>query len=57
MIFGSLERNTAPQQQAQLNRVITSLTFIPEYKGMDEEYLIARFGKPAKRQAVDETSV
>lgn len=44
------------QQQAQLQRAIRSLTFIPGYGGMEEDYLLARFGQPASRQKVDDNS-
>ena len=44
------------QQAAQQQRPISALTFIPDYKGFDEAYLVQRFGEPAQRKAIDENS-
>lgn len=44
------------KQMEQGVRKIKSLTYIPSYSGMDSDYLKSRFGEPAARQAVDETT-
>ena len=47
---------SSQQQQAQHERSISTLTFIPDYKGMDEQYLVQRFGQPRQRKKIDENS-
>ena len=44
------------QRELELDRVITALTFIPGYAGMEADYLTARFGQPASTQKVDDNS-
>ena len=44
------------KQAEQATRRIRALSYIPDYKGMDEQYLIERFGEPARRETVDNTS-
>ncbi len=47
---------TAQKQVEQGLRSIKTLTYIPSYGGMDAEYLEQRFGQPATKQAIDETT-
>lgn len=47
---------SSEQQLAQQKRMISALTFIPDYSGMDEVYLLQRFGQPARRKMIDENS-
>ncbi len=44
------------KQQEQGVRKIKSLTFMPSYRGMDQNYIRSRFGEPARREVVDETT-
>lgn len=43
-------------QQEQGGRKIKSLTYLPSYRGMDQEFIRERFGYPVKREVVDETT-
>jgi hypothetical protein len=47
---------TAAKQLQQGDRRIRSLTYIPDYSGMDEGYLLQRLGEPEKRQKIDANS-
>jgi hypothetical protein len=54
---GSIRWTLEPQAKAeQANRVVTTLTMIPDYSGMDAEFLRSRFGKPGSIVAIDEKS-
>ena len=43
-------------QAEQASRVVSTLTMIPGYGGLDGEFLRSRFGEPSAVRAVDETS-
>jgi hypothetical protein len=44
------------KQAEQGSREIKSLTFIPSYRGMDQDFIRSRFGEPGRRKTVDETA-
>lgn len=46
----------AEKQFEQGRRIIQSLTYIPDYSGMDQDFILQRFGQPENRQKVDENS-
>ena len=43
-------------QLEQGARKIKSLTYIPDYSGLDQAYILEQFGQPAQRQKLDETA-
>lgn len=47
---------TAQKQVEQGLRKIRSLTYIPDYSGIDVDFILERFGQPDRRQKVDETT-
>lgn len=47
---------TAARQQEQGSRLIRSLTYIPDYGGMDQSFILKRFGKPKNERKLDESS-
>lgn len=44
------------QLSLQQQLTLASLTFVPDYGGMDEAYIVQRFGPPKQRKMIDETS-
>ncbi|MCP4077132.1 MAG: hypothetical protein GY744_13225 [Gammaproteobacteria bacterium] len=44
------------KQSEQGVRLIKSLSYIPAYSGMDQQFITQRFGEPASRKVVDETT-
>lgn len=46
----------ADKQIEQGSRVIKSLSYIPSYSGMDQSFIQQRFGEPAQRKIVDDTT-
>lgn len=49
----TLERQKQLEQGA---RAIKSLTYIPDYSDLEQDFIVKQFGQPAKRQKVDETT-
>lgn len=47
---------TAPKQVEQGMRQIRSLTYIPDYKGIDLQFVLDRFGLPERQEKFDETT-
>jgi hypothetical protein len=47
---------TQKKQVEQGVRKIRSLTFMPSYRGMDQDFIRDRFGEPAKREVVEDTA-
>ncbi len=46
----------ADKQVEQGARIISSLSYIPAYSGMDQDFIKERFGEPDSRSVVDETT-
>lgn len=46
----------ADKQVEQATRIIKSLSYIPAYSGMDQNFIKERFGEPVSRKVVDETA-
>ena len=46
----------ADKQVEQGARIINSLSYIPTYSGMDQEFISQRFGVPSTKKVVDETT-
>lgn len=46
----------AHTQLEQGARKIKSLTYIPDYSGLDQAFILEQFGQPAQRQQLDETT-
>jgi len=44
------------KQVEQGKRTIKSLSYIPVYSGMDQSFILQRFGEPARRKVVDDTT-
>ncbi len=44
------------KQAEQAGRLINALSYIPDYRGMDAAYIRQRFGEPARRIKVDDSS-
>ncbi len=42
------------KQHEQASRLIRTLSYIPDYKGMDADFILQRFGEPEKRVALEE---
>jgi hypothetical protein len=54
---GGFKWTLSQQKQTEQGlRKIRSLTYLPSYRGMDQDYIRARFGEPARKQTVDETA-
>ena len=54
---GSLKWTLTGEKQVEQGlRSIRSLTYIPGYSGMDQEFILQRFGEPSQRKNVDETT-
>lgn len=47
---------TVDRQQQQGDRKIKSLTYIPDYGDMDQDFILQRFGQPQNRHKLDESS-
>jgi hypothetical protein len=47
---------TQQKQSEQGLRKIKSLTFIPAYRGMDQDFIRERFGEPGRREVVEEAA-
>ncbi len=46
----------ADKQAEQATRLISALSYIPDYRGMDDDFIRQHFGEPARRIKLDETS-
>ncbi len=46
----------AKERHKALNMVISSITYMPKYSGLDKEYLINRFGKPSHQVSLSDTA-
>lgn len=44
------------KQAEQAVRRIRALTYIPDYRGMDQAFILQHFGEPAAREIIDKTS-
>jgi len=54
---GGLKWTLTQQKQAEQGlRKIRSLTFMPTYRGMDQDFIRERFGDPGRSEVVDETA-
>lgn len=54
---GSIRWTLKPKAKSdQADRIIETLTMIPDYSGMDAEFLRSRFGEPSKVVPVDDKS-
>lgn len=54
---GGLKWTLSQQKQSELgSHKIRSLTFMPSYRGMDQDFIRARFGEPGRREVIDETA-
>ena len=54
---GSLKWTLTQDKVAEQSlRKIKSLSYIPSYRGMDSEFIAARFGEPSRREPVGETA-
>jgi hypothetical protein len=54
---GGLKWTLTQQKQVEQGlRKIRSLTFMPSYRGMDQDFIRERFGEPDRREVVDETT-
>ncbi len=54
---GGLKWTLTQQKQAEQGlRKIKSLTFMPSYRGMDQDFIRERFGEPGRREVVEEAA-
>ena len=54
---GSWRWTLTPEKQLEQGaRTIKALSYIPDYAGMDGEFIRQRFGEPSTRETLDETS-
>jgi hypothetical protein len=54
---GGFKWTLSQQKQVEQGlRRIKSLTFMPAYRGMDQDFILERFGEPGRREVVEEAA-